>query len=117
MSQVIFISMKQIIKKALKEMNDFKWIKENPIEIGKCFIINDYYRSLNAVVTIKEIEQREWEDNIYQKGGKFKPTDVIIHLVGVTQEDKKDVGPNFRITYNELVEDINDDYLIPTNCK
>jgi len=99
-------SIRRIIR---EEINNFDWT-QNPIEIGKCFIINDYYRSLNAVVTIKEMEQREGRD-------QFNPNDVIIHLVGVSQEDKEDVGPNFRLTYNELVEDINDDYLRPTNCK
>ena len=85
--------------------------------MGKCFIINDFYRSLNVIVTIKEMEQREWKNNIYQKGGEFNPDDILIHLVGVTQEDKEDVGPNFRITYNELVEDINDGNLVLTKCK
>ena len=110
-------SIRKIIK---EEINNFDWT-QNPIEVGKCFLINNEekykIRSLNAVVTIKSMEQRGWKNNIYQKGGKFNPNDIIIHLVGVTQEDKEDVGPNFRITYNELVEDINDDYLRPTNCK
>lgn len=108
------MNIKRIIK---EEIDDLEWIKENPIEVGKCFIINDYYRSLNVVVTIKEMEQMEWKNNIYQKGDEFNPDDIIIHLVGVTQEDKEDVGPNFRLTYSELVEDINNDYLTPTNCK
>ena len=69
------------------------------------------------MLTIKEIEQREWEDNIYRKGGKFNPDDIIIHLVGVTQKDKGRVGPNFRIPYNELVESIKDGDLVPADCE
>ena len=105
-----------------EEMNDFDWVKDTTtIEVGKCFLINNEEkyktRSLNAVVTIKEMEQMEWKNNIYQKGGKFNPNNIVIHLVGVTQKDKEKVGPNFRLSYSELIEFINTDYLRPTNCK
>ena len=104
-----------------EEMNDFDWVKDTTtIEVGKCFLINNEekykIRSLNAVVTIKEMEQMGWKNNIYQKGGKFNPNDIVIHLVGVTQKDKEKVGPNFRLSYSELVEFINTDYLRPTDC-
>jgi hypothetical protein len=95
---------KMNIRKIIREeMDGLEWIKENPIEVGKCFRIYDFYGNVDATVTIKSMEQREWKDNIRQKGGKFNPDDVIIHLVGVTQKDKERVGPNYRISYNDLV--------------
>ncbi len=100
----------------LNESEDLEWIKENPIEVGKCFRIYDFYGNVDAIVTIKEIEQREWKDNIRQKGGKFNPDDIIIHLVGVTQKDKERVGPNYRISYNDLVYNINNGFEVPTDC-
>ena len=106
-------SIRRIIR---EEMDDLEWIKENPIEVGKCFRIYDLDGNVDATVTIKEIEQREWKDNIRQKGGKFNPDDIIIHLVGVTQKDKKRVGPNYRISYNDLVYNINNGFEVPTDC-
>ena len=105
------------IRKIIREeMDGLEWIKENPIEVGKCFRIYDFYGNVDATVTIKEIKQKEWKDNIYQKGGKFNPNDVIIHLVGVTQKDKERVGPNYRISYNDLVYNINNGFEVPTDC-
>ena len=107
-------SIRRIIR---EEMNDLEWIKENPIEVGKCFRIYDWDGNVDATVTIKSMEQMGWKNNIYQKGSKFNPNDIVIHLVGVTQKDKEKVGPNFRLSYSELVEFINTDYLRPTDCK
>lgn len=108
---------KNIIKIIKEEIDGLEWIRENPIEVGKCFRVYTHKGDIYGVVTIKEMEQREWEDNIYQKGDKFNPNDVIIHLVGVTKKDKKRIGPNFRITYNGLVQNINNGDLVPTNCE
>ena len=108
--------MKQIIRKILKESDDLDWIRGNPISVGKCFTLYKSDGSIDAIVTIKEMEQREWKDNIYQKGGKFDPDNVTIHLVGVNKNAKERVGSNFRISYNDLVENINDGDLAPTDC-
>ena len=67
---------------------------QTTIEVGKCFRIYDLDGNVDAIVTIKEMKQKEWKDNIYQEGGEFNPDDIIIHLVGVTQKDKERVGPN-----------------------
>jgi hypothetical protein len=109
------MNIKRIIK---EEMDDFDWVKDaTTIEVGKCFRIYDWDGNVDVIVTIKEMEQKEWEDNIYQKGGKFNPDDIIIHLVGVTQKDKERVGPNLRIPYNELVEYMKEGDLAPSNCE
>jgi len=110
--------LEKIENKEIKESDDLDWVRDTTtIEVGKCFIVYNYDGSIDAIVTIKEMEQREWEDNIYRKGGKFDPDNITIHLVGVTQKDKGRVGSNFRIIYNDLVKYINDGVLAPTNCE
>jgi hypothetical protein len=110
--------LEKIENKEIKESGDFDWVKDaTTIEVGKCFRIYDWDGNVDAIVTIKEMGQKEWKDNIYQKGGKFNPNDIIIHLVGVTQKDKERVGPNLRIPYNELVEYMKEGDLAPINCE
>ena len=111
-------ALEKIENKEIKESDDFDWVKDaTTIEVGKCFRIYDLDGNVDAIVTIKSMEQREWKDNIYQEGGEFNPDDIIIHLVGVTQKDKERVGPNYRLSYSDLVDNINNGFEVPTNCK
>ena len=104
------------IHRNINESDDLDWIKGNPISVGKCFTLYKSDGGIDAIVTIKEMEQREWKDNIYQKGGKFDPDNITIHLVGVNKNAKERVGSSFRISYNDLVESMNDGDLAPTDC-
>ena len=61
------MNIRRIIK---EEMDGLEWVKGNPISVGKCFTLYKSDGSIDTIVTIKEMEQREWKDNIYQKGGK-----------------------------------------------